>query len=57
MKKPPRGIGIPKCTCETLEDGITINPEFDTEGNCNYHDKSSAESIAWVESNLWDPEE
>lgn len=55
MKKPPRAIGIPRCTCKTLDDDVTtIDPDFDSEGNCNYHDRSSTDSITWVEANLWD---
>lgn len=56
MFKPPRKMGIPRCTCETLGNSHVIDPDFDSEGNCNYHDRSSPESITIIESTLWNPD-
>lgn len=51
MKKPPRKIGIPRCTCPADSDGNIIQEDQ----NCNYHVISSQQSRTWIEANLWNP--
>ena len=52
MKKPPRGIGIPRCTCVADPDGNIVQPD---DVNCNYHVITSQEARDWIETNLWNP--
>ena len=52
MQKPPRGIGIPKCTCIADETNKIIEHD---EINCNYHVHSSQVARDWIETNLWNP--